>query len=98
MDTIQTFDENHIRCREEILEDLRLKMSDLGFFPLSLSWNDIKCFWIRLEPNSLNQGLKICFQRGNEDFLNILDDIARLAHKDVIILFKPQYEVGQSVK
>ncbi len=30
--------------------------------------------------------------------LNILADIARLAHKDVIILFKPQYEVGQNVK
>jgi 23S rRNA (cytidine1920-2'-O)/16S rRNA (cytidine1409-2'-O)-methyltransferase len=30
--------------------------------------------------------------------LHILEDIARLAHKDVIILFKPQYEVGQSVK
>lgn len=30
--------------------------------------------------------------------LNILEDVARLSNKDVIILFKPQYEVGQSVK
>jgi len=77
MDIIQTFDEKHIRLREEILEDLRLKVSDLGFFPLSLSWNDIKCFWIRLEPNSSNQGLKIRFQRGDEDFLNIFKEVAR---------------------
>ena len=30
--------------------------------------------------------------------LNILDDINRLASKDIIILFKPQFEVGTNVK
>ena len=31
-------------------------------------------------------------------YYNILDDIYRLANQHIIILFKPQYEVGKDIK
>ena len=57
--TIEELDPGHFTRRETILKDLRAKVRDLGFFPLPLTWNDIECFWIRLEPNDSNKGLKI---------------------------------------
>lgn len=47
--TIEELDPGHFKRREDILEDFRTKVRNMGFFPLPLSWNDIECFWIRLE-------------------------------------------------
>ena len=47
--TIEELDPGHFARREDILEDLRTKVINMGFFPFPLSWNDIECFWIRLE-------------------------------------------------
>jgi hypothetical protein len=78
--TIEQFDPGHFGRREEILEDLREKAKALGFFPLSLSWNDVECFWIRLEPNETHKGKKISFQKeyiDDEFVLKLLKDVAR---------------------
>lgn len=77
---IEEFDPGHFARREDILEDLREKARALGFFPLSLTWNDIECFWIRLEPNESNTGKKISFQRefvDDEYYLKILREVAK---------------------
>ena len=61
--TIEEIDPGHFARREKFLEDLREKARALGFFPLPLSWSDVECFWIRLEPNDSNKGLKIQFTK-----------------------------------
>lgn len=78
--TIEEFDPGHFARREDILEDLRTKAREMGFFPLPLSWNDIECFWIRLEPNDSHKGKKISFMReytGDEYAIRVLKEVAR---------------------
>jgi hypothetical protein len=78
--TIEEFDPGHFARREDILEDLREKARALGFFPLPLTWNDVECFWIRLEPNESNVGKKISFQRefvDDEYALKIFREVAK---------------------
>jgi hypothetical protein len=78
--TIEEFDLGHFARREDILEDLRTKAREMGFFPLPLSWNDIECYWIRLEPNDSNHGLKICATRDElewDRYIELLKEVAR---------------------
>jgi hypothetical protein len=81
--TIEELDPGHFKRREYILEDLREKSRALGFFPLPLTWNDVECFWIRLEPNESNKGLKINFTKDTlfdleiPSILKIYKDVAR---------------------
>lgn len=81
--TIEEFDPGHFARREDILEDLREKARALGFFPLPLTWNDVECFWIRLEPNESNMGLKInlteetLFDLEIPSILKIYKDVAK---------------------
>lgn len=78
--TIEEFDPGHFARREDILEDLREKVRALGFFPLPLTWNDVECFWIRLEPNESHAGKRISFQRefvDDEYILKILREVAK---------------------
>lgn len=75
--TIEELDPGHFGRREVILENLRKKAKELGFFPLPLTQNDIECFWIRLEPNSSNKDLKIHFTKDDFSFIDIFKDVAR---------------------
>lgn len=78
--TIEEFDPGHFARREDILEDLREKARALGFFPLPLKWNDVECFWIRLEPNDSNKGLKIHATRDElewDRYIEVLKEVAR---------------------
>jgi hypothetical protein len=78
--TIEELDPGHFARREEILEDLRKKAKELGFFPLPLSQNDIECYWIRLESNEMHKGKQISFQReytDDEYVLELLKDAAK---------------------
>lgn len=78
--TIEEFDPGHFARREDILEDLKTKAREMGFFPLPLSWNDIECYWIRLEPNDSNQGLKIRATRDElewDSYIEVLKEVAR---------------------
>jgi hypothetical protein len=78
--TIEEFDSGHFARREDILEDLREKARALGFFPLPLTWNDVECFWIRLEPNDSNKGLKIRATRDElewDRYIEVLKEVAR---------------------
>lgn len=78
--TIEELDPGHFARREDILEDLRVKAREMGFFPLQLSLNDIECFWIRLEPNDAHKGKKISFQReyiDDEYIIEVLKEVAR---------------------
>lgn len=78
--TIEEFDPGHFARREDILADLAIKARTLGFFPLPLSWNDIECFWIRLEPNDSNKDLKIHATRDElewDSYIEVLKEVAR---------------------
>ena len=78
--TIEELDPGHFASREEILEDLRKKAKEFGFFPLPLTQNDIECFWIRLEPNEMHKDKKISFQKDyidDEYVLELLKDVAK---------------------
>lgn len=81
--TIEQFDPGHFDRRKDILEDLREKVRELGFFPLPLTQNDIDCFWVRLEPNDSHKGLHIHFTKDdlfwleNENTFQIYKDVAR---------------------
>lgn len=80
--TIEEFDPGHFARREDILEDLRKKVRELGFFPLPLSWSDIECFWIRLEPNDFNKGLKIQFTKDTLFDITAIPSVMKI-YKDV---------------
>lgn len=83
--TIESFDPGHFTRREDILENLRAKVQQMGFFPLPLSWNDIECFWIRLEPNDSNKGKKISFTTdyiGDEYAIKVMKEVARYEGTD----------------
>jgi hypothetical protein len=78
--TIEEFDPGHFARREDILEDLRKKVRELGFFPLPLSWSDIECFWIRLEPNDSHKGRKIHITREEliwDNFIEVVKEVAK---------------------
>lgn len=80
LQTIEELDPGHFARREDILEDLREKARAMGFFPLQLSWNDIECYWIRLEPNDSHKGKNISFQReyiDDEYIIELLKEVAR---------------------
>ncbi len=80
LQTIEELDPGHFSRREEILEDLRVKAKEIGFFPLQLSFNDIECYWIRLEPNDSHKRKKIYFQReyiDDEYIIELLKEVAR---------------------
>lgn len=68
--TIESFNPGHFARREDILEDLRTKVRELGFFPLPLSQNDIDCFWVTLEPNDSFKHTKINMSK--DIYLDIL--------------------------
>lgn len=78
--TIEEFDPGHFARRKDILEDIREKARTLGFFPLPLTWNDVECFWIVLEPNDSNKGLKIHATRDELEwgrYIEVLKEVAR---------------------
>ena len=78
--TIEEFDPGHFARREDILEDLRTKVREMGFFPLPLSWNDIECFWVTLEPNDSHRGRKIHVTKDElywDNFIEVVKEVAR---------------------
>lgn len=78
--TIEELDPGHFDRRSVVLEKLRTKAKDLGFFPLPLSQNDIDCYWIRLEPNESHKGKNISFQEeyaDDEYVIDLLKEVAR---------------------
>lgn len=77
---IAQFDPGHFDRRSVVLEKLRAKAKDLGFFPLPLSQNDIDCYWIRLEANESHKGKNISFQEefvNDEYAIDLLKEVAR---------------------
>lgn len=79
IDTIEEFDPGHFNRRRVILEDLRSKLSMMGFFPLLLSWNDVECFWITLEPDEANKGKKITIDRDSLDWKSYVEALKEVA-------------------
>lgn len=78
--TIEKIDPGHFARREDILKDLQTKARELGFFPLTLSWDDIECFWITLEPNDSHKGKKIRVTRDDlewDAYAEALKEVAR---------------------
>lgn len=78
--TIEELDPGHFARREDILEDLRTKLSEMGFFPLHLTKNDIECFWVTLEPNDSHKGHKIHMTRDGlywDKFIEVVKEVAR---------------------
>lgn len=78
--TIEQFDPGHFALREDILEDLRTKLSKMGFFPLPLTQNDIECFWVTLEPNDSHKGRKIHVTKDElywDNFIEVVKEVAR---------------------
>ena len=78
--TIEQFDPGHFDRRSVVLEKLRAKAKDLGFFPLPLSQNDVDCYWIGLEPNESHKGKNISFQEEYIDdgiIIDLLKEVAR---------------------
>ncbi len=80
---IEEFDPGHFNRREIILEDLRSKLSMMGFFPLPLSSNDIQCFWITLEPNEANKGKKISVDRDSLDWVPYIEALKEVARYEM---------------
>lgn len=80
LQTIEELDPGHFARREDILEDLRTKLSEMGFFPLPLTQNDIECFWVALEPNDSHKGRKIHVTRDElywDNFIEVVKEVAR---------------------
>lgn len=78
--TIEELDPGHFARREDILEDLRTKLSEMGFFPLHLTQNDIDCFWVALEPNDSHKGRKIHVTKEElywDNFIEVVKEVAR---------------------
>jgi hypothetical protein len=78
--TIESFDPGHFARREDILEDLRTKVRELGFFPLPLSQNDIDCFWVTLESNDSHKGRKIHVTKDElywDNFIEVVKEVAK---------------------
>ena len=78
--TIEELDPGHFARREDILEDLRTKLSEMGFFPLHLTQNDIDCFWVALEPNDSHKGRKIHVTKDElywDNFIEVVKEVAR---------------------
>ena len=80
LQTIEELDPGHFARREDILEDLRTKLGEMGFFPLPLTQNDIECFWVALEPNDSHKGRKIHVTRDElywDNFIEVVKEVAR---------------------
>lgn len=78
--TIEEFDPGHFNNRALILEDLRTKVQNMGFYPLPLSQNDIDCFWITLEASDLHKGKEVTMSTQDlhyDSFIDILKEIAK---------------------
>jgi hypothetical protein len=78
--TIEELDPGHFARREDILENLRTKLSAMGFFPLPLSLNDIECFWVTLQPNDSHKGCKIHVTEEElywDNFIEVVKEVAR---------------------
>ena len=78
--TVEQFDPGHFNQRRVVLEKLRAKVKDIGFFPLPLSQNDIDCYQIKLEPNESHKGKNISFQEeftDDEYVIELLKEVAR---------------------
>lgn len=80
--TIEQFDPGHFNRRSVVLEKLRIKAKDIGFFPLPLSQNDIDCYWIKLEPNESHKGKNISFQEEFTDDENVIELLKEVARYD----------------
>jgi hypothetical protein len=80
IETIEEIDPGHFARREDILEDLRTKLCEMGFFPLLLTQNDIECFWVTLEPNDSHKGRKIRVTKDElywDNFIEVVKEVAR---------------------
>lgn len=77
---IEQFDPGHFSARRTSLERLRLKVRELGFFPLPLTENDINCYWIRIE--ALEDNKTFSFQYDYLDDEIILDLLKKAAKYD----------------
>jgi hypothetical protein len=80
LQTIEELDPGHFARREDILEDLRTKLSVMGFFPLPLTQTDIECFWVTLEPNDSHKGYKIYVNKDElywDNFIEVVKEVAR---------------------
>lgn len=80
LQTIEELDPGHFARREDILEDLRTKLREMGFFPLPLTQNDIECFWVTLEPNDSHKGRKIHVTRDElywDNFIEVVKEVAK---------------------
>ena len=82
LQTIEQLDPGHFARREDILEGLRTKLREMGFFPLHLTQNDIECFWVTLEPNDSHKGRKIHVTKDELYWDNIIEVVKEVARYD----------------
>ena len=78
--TIEEFDPGHFGRRAEILEDVRKKLRNMGFFPLPLTQDDIDCFWVTLETNGWHKGRAVHVSRDElecDNFIEFVKEVSR---------------------
>jgi hypothetical protein len=60
--TIELLEPGHFGKRYESLQRLSTKVSELGFFPLSISGKDLNCYWIRIQAAEQGKTLSITWE------------------------------------
>ena len=81
VETIEQFDPVHFTRRHNYLLRISEQVRSMGFFPLQITQNDIKCYWIRLQTKN-DKALNLTVEMIDDmkafpDLLHKLKEVAR---------------------